>query len=285
MKLPHANDLSPALRKIGRRLLPADLRSDVAAKIEHAAHLQYLTKRAYWRSRRTLARLRNAHRGETCIIVGNGPSLRGQDLGELSFARTICLNRGYLLWNEQGRVPDYFVAVNDLVIEQFHREIAALPCPLFVPWRHYGLFSDCEHAVLYQARWKKKFFEDIAHGLWSGATVTMAAMQIAYHMGFERVILIGVDHRFATSGPPHQEVLQSSHDASHFSPEYFGKGVRWNLPDLEGSELAYRMAKSAFERDGRIIIDATVEGALEIFPKMSLNAAAGLVRKSGKWQP
>jgi hypothetical protein len=39
------------------------------------------------------------------------------------------------------------------------------------------------------------------------------------------------------------------------------------LPDLETSELAYRMAKAAFEEDGRRVLDATVNGNLTVFPK------------------
>ena len=36
------------------------------------------------------------------------------------------------------------------------------------------------------------------------------------------------------------------------------------------SEYAYRLAKETFEHDGRRIIDATVNGKLNVFPKMSL---------------
>ncbi|MCK5054906.1 MAG: hypothetical protein KAR65_11535, partial [Anaerolineales bacterium] len=51
-------------------------------------------------------------------------------------------------------------------------------------------------------------------------------------------------------------------------PEYFGKGFRWQLPDLEASERAYIMARKAFDGAGRKVLDATVDGKLEIFPKV-----------------
>lgn len=89
-------------------------------------------------------------------------------------------------------------------------------------------------------------------------------------MGFSDVILIGVDHKFAVSGPAHQIVESAGPDASHFDPNYFGKGFKWQLPDLETSELAYRLARQNFEEAGRRIVDSTVDGALETFPKMSL---------------
>jgi hypothetical protein len=62
--------------------------------------------------------------------------------------------------------------------------------------------------------------------------------------------------------------VQSGTDADHFDPGYFGKGSRWNLPDLETSALAYSLARKAYEADGRRVVDATVGGALEVFPKV-----------------
>jgi hypothetical protein len=87
------------------------------------------------------------------------------------------------------------------------------------------------------------------------------------------VILIGVDHRFVDTGKPHEEIESSGDDANHFDKTYFGKGYRWHLPDLAGSERSYAMARDAFASNGRQIIDATVDGALSVFPKMSLEDA------------
>jgi hypothetical protein len=114
-----------------------------------------------------------------------------------------------------------------------------------------------------------RFSRDVARDIWAGATVTYVTLQIAYYLGFQQAILIGVDHRFSAQGRPHQEVVQTGNDADHFDPAYFGKGSRWNLPDLATSETAYRLARDAFERDGRQILDATVGGALEVFPRVA----------------
>ncbi len=94
-------------------------------------------------------------------------------------------------------------------------------------------------------------------------------MQLAYYLGFEQVILIGVDHSFASKGPAHQLVTSTGDDPNHFDPSYFGAGFRWQLPDLEQSEVAYRLAKMQFERAGREILDATVGGRLDVFPKVN----------------
>jgi hypothetical protein len=81
--------------------------------------------------------------------------------------------------------------------------------------------------------------------------------------------LIGVDHSFATQGPANTTVVSSGDDPNHFAANYFGKGFRWQLPDLEGSERAYLLARQAYADAGRRIVDATVGGKLTIFEKVS----------------
>ena len=63
-------------------------------------------------------------------------------------------------------------------------------------------------------------------------------------------------------------MVSGGDDPNHFSPAYFGKGFRWQLPDLETSEQGYRLARQAYEADGRQVLDATVGGKLAIFPKV-----------------
>jgi hypothetical protein len=91
-------------------------------------------------------------------------------------------------------------------------------------------------------------------------------------MGFDEVILIGVDHNFTTKGEPNKTVVSQGDDPDHFDTRYFGKGFRWQLPDLDTSEIGYRMAKQAFEQDSRRIVDATVGGKLTVFEKVDYNS-------------
>ncbi len=45
-----------------------------------------------------------------------------------------------------------------------------------------------------------RFTTDARRRVWEGATVTNLALQLAYHMGIEKAILIGVDHNFKDKG-------------------------------------------------------------------------------------
>jgi hypothetical protein len=98
------------------------------------------------------------------------------------------------------------------------------------------------------------------------------ALQLAYYLGFETVVLIGVDHNFSSKGTPNTMVVSQGEDRDHFDAGYFGSGFRWQLPDLETSERAYAMARTAYEADGRRVLDATIGGKLTVFPKVDYNS-------------
>ena len=216
-----------------------------------------------------LAALRDRHRGERCVIIGNGPSLKRTDLSRLRGERTFGLNRIYLKFSELGFATSYLVCVNKLVISQCATELEAVPCPKFISWtaRRHIRFTD--DMVFVRPLEPPGFYADPADGLWEGTTVTYVAMQLAYFMGFETVILIGVDHDFVTKGEPGKVVVSEGDDPNHFDPRYFGKGFRWELPNLPTSEQAYRMARQRYEADGRRILDATIGGKLQVFDKVA----------------
>jgi hypothetical protein len=216
-----------------------------------------------------LEALRDRHRGERCFIIGNGPSLQRTDLTKLRGEPTFGLNRIYLKFEELGFATTYLVCVNKLVIAQCAAELEALPCPKFIGWtaRRHIRFTD--DMILLRPLEPPGFTTEPALGLWEGATVTYVAMQLAYFMGFETVILIGVDHDFATQGAPGQVIKSTGDDPNHFDPRYFGKGFRWELPDLPTSEQAYGIARRHFEANGRRIVDATVGGKLQVFDKVA----------------
>lgn len=254
--------------------MPARLRSQLATRLQDLANMQYRLDARFRTNNASLGRLRGSQPNSVCVIMGNGPSIRGFDLARLDGVDTFCLNRGYLLWNAAGRSPRYVVATNNLVIEQFSRELADTVATRFLPWDYAEMFSD-PGSLFVPLRWHRGFYRDVRRGLWVGGTVTFAAMQIAYHIGYRRVVLIGVDHAFTFEGKPNDRLMAREADPNHFDPNYFGPGTEWHAPDLALSEISYRMAKEAFERDGREIVDATEGGMLQIFQKMPLEEALG----------
>ncbi len=228
-----------------------------------------------WRreSVRRLAALKDRYRGHRAFILGNGPSLRHTDVQKLRGEFTFGLNRVYLAFPEWGFRTTFLVSVNDLVIEQCAADLRALDMPKFLTWRaRRWLPLDAHTTFLFTTYMDPTFATDARGRLWEGATVTYVALQLAFHMGFDPVILVGVDHNFKTRGPANQTVVSQGEDPNHFLPHYFGRGFRWQLPDLETSEYAYRLARQAYEKAGRQVLDATIGGRLQVFPKVDYDA-------------
>ena len=221
-------------------------------------------------SQRRLADLKNIHEGERCFILGNGPSLAKMDLQPLRAEKTFGANRIYLLFSRLGFSTTYYAAVNTLVIEQAREEIRQLDMPKFLTWRGRRWVGGDPRVVFLDSDYTDppSFARTVTGRVFEGSTVTYVALQLAFHMGFEEVILIGVDHAFSSPGRPNTTVVSAGDDPDHFSPQYFGKGFRWQLPDLVASERAYRLAKQAFESDGRRVLDGTIGGKLQVFPKV-----------------
>lgn len=225
-----------------------------------------------WISLLRLRSIKNLHTGQRCFIVGNGPSLNKMDLKPLQNEITFGLNRIYLLFPKMGFFTTYYVAINKLVIDQCATEIEQLPMKKFISGYARDTIQFKQNIIFIRNPYYNSplgFSKRPDIRIWEGATVTYVAMQIAFYLGFSQVILIGIDHDFVIKGEPHKTITSKGVDPNHFDPNYFGKGFRWQLPDLETSEQAYLLAKQYFEQDDREILDATVDGKLDIFPKIN----------------
>jgi hypothetical protein len=228
-----------------------------------------LTQPEFRNSIRRLRQMKDRHSGERCFIIGNGASLRRMDLSPLANEITFGLNRIYLIFPKLNFFPTYYVSVDKLFIQQCGDEIAAyVPSLKFTSYDARRWIDFGPDRIFLFSREGPRFYPDITRGIWQGSTVTYVAMQIAYHMGFHKVILIGVDHSYSTSGDPRENLVSDGDDPDHFDPGYLEKGFRWRPPDLKPREIAYRLANSSYARAGREILDATVDGQLDIFPKV-----------------
>jgi hypothetical protein len=243
-------------------------------RLRHIPHYLAWQGRLGADNRRLLEALRGRYDGERCVVIGNGPSINRTDLGLLEGQIAFGTNRFYL--NQAGYTPTFYVAINELVIRQCVEEISRLPMLRFINWDSRRLFRGVPAAqdmVYLLLSFRPRFSTDLVSGIWGGASVTYATLQVAFCLGFRRVVLVGVDHRYTTRGRPHQVVVSPGPDPNHFSSSYFGRGFRWQLPDLRTSEYAYSLAKNAFEKAGGEIVDSTVGGELQMFRKVDLAEA------------
>ena len=235
-----------------------------------------------------LDELHDRHRGETVVIVGNGPSLNETDLDLLSGVATFAVNG---IFYADDRLPDpvtYYVVEDTSVFRENTEEIKAYHTShkLF-PTLYRRDFTPDEltpetgffrmNAGFYGrgtgTECHPRFSFDVRQRVYCGQSVTLMNLQLAYWMGFSRVVLIGMDFSYTIPDDVDRkgDVLTSnSDDVNHFHKDYFGKGKTWKDPKLDRVLVNYSLARDIYEADGREIVNATVGGNLDLFPRMTL---------------
>lgn len=226
--------------------------------------------------------LKNRYYGKRCFIIGNGPSLNKHDLTLLENEFTFGVNGIFYKTQEMGFTPTFYVVEDNHVVDDNIEVINAYKCKYkLFPSRYRESIKQTEEAAFFNYDLgfynthhpfycKPRFSDDSGKVVYGGQTVTYSNLQIAYHMGFTEVYLIGVD--FSYSLPKSTDIqgdtyISNEDDPNHFHADYFGKGKKWHDPKLERVALNFELAKVQYEQNGRIIYNATLGGSLEIFPR------------------
>ena len=269
-----ANDAEPRRRTFDRLASPALL--------GHAAWTldEYPESPA---DHNRMAELRDIHRGERCVIIGNGPSLNKLDLSLLADEFTFAVNGIFYAAGQMGFDPSYYVVEDTSVIKENLDAIRTYKAKrkLF-PSLYRPIVGDLDNATFFMMNrgfYEKRsphycvprFSTNAEQRVFAGQSVTTINLQLAYHMGFEEVALIGMDFSYVI--PTHfdrkGDLITSTHDdPNHFHPDYFGKGKTWKDPKLDRVLANYSLAKSVFDADGRRIVNATPGGMLELFERV-----------------
>ena len=226
-----------------------------------------------WKSRKKIKKWRNQYQGKKAIILCNGPSLNKVDFELLDNASifTFGLNKINLLFDKTDFRPSCIVAVNKLVMEQNRDFYNTTELPLFLQDIGKKWIKNRKNTCFLNAcSIPKLFARDCSMSINLGSTVTYVAMQLAFHMGFSNIALVGCDHDFNTKGPGGKKTKAEGEDQNHFDSRYFSDGVQWHLPDLAASEMHYEIAKNVYKHYGKKIFNCTEGGKLEIFERMSL---------------
>lgn len=217
---------------------------------------------------------RAVNQSRTCVIVGNGPSLNGSDWSLLAGYDLIVSNFAYYD-KELLALAKYVTVTNRMVAEQGSEQFNELVgvTKVYPAWLS-PYFADDTNALFLNATLNPEFSTSVEDEVSWRSTVSFFNMQLAYSLGYERVLLIGFDHSYvqpegAIEGQP---IDQKSDDVNHFRADYF-KGKQWQAADVSEMEKVYQLARVAYESAGRTLLNATAGGHLEVFPRISLETA------------
>ena len=226
-----------------------------------------------------LGDLRDKHAGHRAFVIGNGPSLNQMDLGFMANEVTIGSNGIFLAFERMGFVPTYYTIEDRLVAEDRAMEAAGIEGTQRI-YPH-DLVQTLGDATALYVPFRRSYFgfpqfsRNLVDAAYWGGTVTVFNLQIAFHLGCNPVYLIGCDHNYVVKADVQRRgarFTSMSDDPNHFDPSYFGKGYRWHDPNVDRMELAYEVCRSAFESDGRTVLNATAGGRLEVFPRVKYDS-------------
>lgn len=200
--------------------------------------------------------------GRRCFIIGNGPSLKIQDLDKLKRYGDICFgfNVIHKLYARTDWRPDFICVKDPLVMAQNYDSIRENnSCPLFVSdvkFYYYWEKEENEYPF-YDIQEQLYFSDDIVRGCSCGASVSYTAIQICAYMGFSEIYLLGMD---------------CSNWQEHFDERYWNEDEAFREPDEVKIFRAYKIAEQYSGNHGFRIWNATRGGKLEVFRRVDFDS-------------
>lgn len=229
----------------------------------------------YWpfgffgRNRRKIKAYRDKYAGKRCFVVANGPSLKNTDMSLLKNEYTFGLNRIYMMKEQNGFEPTFLVCIDKRSQTlQFHEDLDKQTMPCFFNFTLRKYFSKKKNQHFLMGKFAATFQTDATKLLGNGKTVTYAAIQLAFYMGFSEVYLIGKDHSYKADAKVGEAIKATGEEENHFMKGYYKPGMVWDSPDLDSEEFAYHLTADVFKKAGRVIKNATIGGYLDIFERV-----------------
>ena len=229
------------------------------------------------------AAYKNKYLGQRCFFIGNGPSLRSEDLtrlqeaGEISFA----FNRIYNIFDQTQWRPTFYISQDEKMLAGCADIVnQVIPPEKFIPiqlkWWHGITINDALYFNIINQQiddpQKFGFSDDIAQGIFNAATGMYTAAQIATYMGFSEIYLIGVDHHFRISQNNKGEIVIDNSTKDYFSDKYNEDKDSLCIPNTEKSTVTYIAMKNHCDRRNIQVYNATRGGKLEVFPRIDFDS-------------
>ena len=183
------------------------------------------------RNKEEIRKFKDKHKGERCFVIGNGPSLKADDLTKIKNAYSFAANYIYKIFAQTPWRPTYYCVQDENVLREMPPEDLKGISDDFETmfFRLHSCHLLKENALNFANSclvpiWNKKeknnsipFSAKADKVLFDGSTVTFMALQLAVYMGFKEIYLLGCDHQMPYQWTEDNNVIINDLNlASHF---------------------------------------------------------------------
>ena len=249
------------------------------------------------RNKRELRKLKDKYKGKRCFIMGNGPSLKPEDLELLKGEYCFGQNKIYKIFSQTSWRPTFYCVQDFEVMDEMGEELSdyvneskMIFVRMFGYSKMHEVLKDVSRKTFYvpilsQDIKKMKSFDEIGFSvdaskfIYDGNTVTYMSMQLAAYMGFEQIYLVGMDFTFPIVVDSNHNLISHNNVDAHFyesKDEYETKTQKYDILHGMPREIqlgAYESAKK-YAEDSHLfkIYNSTRGGELEVFERKGLDA-------------
>ena len=223
------------------------------------------------------------------IIIGNGPSVRLNDLNKIANFPCLAANRFHLSYHDHNLRPLATFCIDPQVVDDHISDIqSSCMSPIYVPrqfaWRVFKKTGLKAAAIRYfpfdRGDKPLRFSTQFSHFTGNGASVVYTAIQYAAAQQLKDIYLYGIDHNFHIKKIDGDGMVIDQGEDNHFIKGYRIPAGKWFPPDMDRIENAFRLARHECEKLGINIWNATRGGALEIFNRIDFDNACEKITKS-----
>lgn len=241
--------------------------------------------------KRILLDLRNTYSDKKCLILGNGPSFKPDDLNYFEDYIKIGFNNAGLRefankidiiiiedpivaheLSKSKRLKDF----NGLLLIAIHNSHLNFPRPV--------VFFKTDFPIDTTLSAKRSFSTDFSKISFLGGSVSYLGFQLAYYLGVNEVSLIGFDHGYGKEfhqkhGRKYKRIQLDEEDYHLLSKQYkdadtpyIQTGNPFNVLPLKFLEDSFEVANEYFLAKGVSIINRSRESNLSIFPRSGFDS-------------
>jgi hypothetical protein len=226
---------------------------------------------------------------DSWLVVGNGPSLRIEDLEALSGIPAIASNKINLVFSKTTWRPRLYTIGDSLLMHK-------------LPAEHYEdfgeiLLPDAYHFMCHARRkltWhflnseagERKYVSgneplNPMNGFFHGYTITVPNILLAIWAGAKRVYVIGVDHSYKREAAAIGKHSMHAGGADHFDPNYRKPGEVVNTAPIDGMEQGYQYVRQIADKLVVEVINISRATALTAYKLGTVEEALEAIRAGG----